>query len=107
MATKTASKSQGRAKRARAKASTSGEAGRLTTSARRRAHNHHWVISAPNGPTSTGTCKVCGENRVFPNSSEDSIWDGAEGRSRWNDMGISRRRKAQQEPVVGENVVQV
>ena len=106
MATKTASKSQGRATRPRAKASSNGEKGRTTT-ARGRAHNHHWVISAPNGPTSSGTCKVCGKNRVFPNSSEDSIWDGAEGRSRWNDMGISRRRKAQQEPVAGENVVQV
>ena len=107
MATKTASKAQGRTQRTRAKASSSGEKARRKTSTRRRVHNHHWVISAPNGPTSTGTCKVCGQNRIFPNSSEDSIWDGAEGRSRWNDMGISRRRKPQQEPIVEENVVQV
>ena len=56
------------------------------------AHNHHWLIEAPNGPLSVGTC-ACGETREFRNSSEDSIWDRAEGRSRWNDMGISRRRR--------------
>lgn len=56
------------------------------------AHNHHWLIDAPNGPVSIGTC-ACGESREFRNSSEDSIWDRAEGRSRWNDMGISNRRR--------------
>ena len=56
------------------------------------AHIHHWLIEAPNGPFSVGTC-ACGETREFRNSSEDSIWDRAEGRSRWNDMGISRRRR--------------
>ncbi len=56
------------------------------------AHIHHWLIEAPNGPLSVGTC-ACGETREFRNSSEDSIWDRAEGRSRWNDMGISRRRR--------------
>ena len=70
--------------------------------------NHHWVIDPPNGPTSPGSCKLCGLKRRFPNSSEDSIWDGAEGRSRWNDMGIARRRRpASEEPVVGENAVSV
>jgi len=74
----------------------------------RRACNHHWVIDPPNGPTSSGNCKLCGLKRRFPNSSEDSIWDGAEGRSRWNDMGISRRRRpASQEPITEENVVSV
>ncbi len=57
------------------------------------AHNHHWLIESPNGPLSIGRC-ACGETREFRNSSEDSIWDRAEGRSRWNDMGISRRRRA-------------
>ena len=55
--------------------------------------HHHWMIDAPNGPISVGHCKLCGGERQFPNSSEDSIGDGAEGRSRWNDMGISRRRR--------------
>ena len=56
------------------------------------AHIHHWLIEAPNGPLSIGAC-ACGETREFRNSSEDSIWDRTEGRSRWNDMGISRRRR--------------
>ena len=105
MATKTASKTRERSTRTRAKTSANSGKGSATPS-RRRAHNHHWVLNAPNGPTSSGTCKVCGKNRIFPNSSEDSIWDGAEGRSRWNDMGISRRRKAQQGPTSGANAAQ-
>ncbi len=56
-------------------------------------HIHNWVIDAPNGPMSEGLC-TCGETKEFRNSSEDSIWDRNEGRSRWNDMGISKRRRA-------------
>ena len=74
---------------------------------RKRACHHHWVIEPPNGPRSTGHCKLCGRNRTFPNSSEDSIWDGAEGRSRWNDMGMTRRRRNQDDPIMEENVVEV
>ena len=55
-------------------------------------HIHHWTIDAPNGPMSMGVCS-CGETKEFRNSSEDSIWDRQEGRSRWNDMGISKRRR--------------
>ena len=29
---------------------------------------HHWVIDTPNGPTSVGTCKRCGERQEFVNS---------------------------------------
>ena len=73
-----------------------------------RACNHHWIIEPPNGPSSPGSCKLCGLKRRFPNSSEDSIWDGAEGRSRWNDMGVVRRRRpASEEPVAEENAVSV
>ena len=68
--------------------------------------NHHWLIDPPSGPISTGQCKLCGRARQFPNSSEDSIWDGAEGRSRWNDMGTSRRRR-RDDAAVEENVVSV
>ena len=90
-------------------------ASRTTTKRGPRAHRvsplscaHHWLIAAPNGPTSAGTCKNCGTTRDFPNSSEESIWDGAEGRSRWNDMGRSRRRRrGDEEPVLEENVVSV
>ncbi|MCY3920754.1 MAG: hypothetical protein OXG38_13275 [Chloroflexi bacterium] len=69
--------------------------------------HHHWLIDSPNGPISTGHCKLCGCERQFPNSSEDSIWDGAEGRSRWNDMGISRRRRSAESAATQENAVAV
>ena len=31
---------------------------------------HHWVIPAPNGPTSEGTCRLCGHQREFVNYAE-------------------------------------
>ena len=31
---------------------------------------HHWVIPAPDGPTSEGVCKRCGHQREFVNSVE-------------------------------------
>lgn len=107
MATKTVQKAKGRATRKRATPKgAAAEARRKTT--RRGPHQHHWLIEAPNGPTSVGKCKTCGRRKDFPNSSEDSIWDGAEGRSRWNDMGISRRRQRRgDEPIANENVVAV
>ena len=107
MTTKTVSKVR-RMPRKHGAASAAGEQSRETTTARRQAaHEHHWLIEAPNGPVSAGKCKLCGKRRKFPNSSEDSIWDGADGRSRWNDMGISRRRKSQDDPIAEPNVVSV
>jgi hypothetical protein len=29
---------------------------------------HYWVIEAPHGPDSKGTCKLCGAVRMFDNS---------------------------------------
>lgn len=29
---------------------------------------HHWIVELPNGPTSAGTCRLCGAVRDFPNS---------------------------------------
>ena len=45
---------------------------------------HLWMIEAPNGPTSTGVCKLCGETGVFKNSMPVSGWDreGARNRAR-------------------------
>ena len=37
--------------------------------------NHHWIIDSPNGPTSTGTCRVCGEIRDFKNSIQITSWE--------------------------------
>ncbi len=28
---------------------------------------HHWIIEAPNGPTSKGVCRICGEEKQFNN----------------------------------------
>lgn len=36
---------------------------------------HHWVIDAPNGRESSGTCKHCGATRAFPNSTESVMWE--------------------------------
>jgi len=50
---------------------------------------HHWRIETPNGSTSVGNCKVCGEIREFSNSSSDSIWenDSSDSGSRWRGRG--------------------
>jgi len=37
--------------------------------------SHHWLIEAPNGPTSLGTCQGCGEERAFCNSIQITSWD--------------------------------
>ena len=37
---------------------------------------HHWLIEAPQGATSMGRCKVCGEVREFRNSAADTLWEG-------------------------------
>ena len=42
---------------------------------------HHWVIDEPNGPTSMGTCKICGLSQEFRNSIQGSGWD-RDGRRR-------------------------
>ena len=36
---------------------------------------HHWMIDRPNGPTSRGTCTLCGETSEFMNSIPGSGWD--------------------------------
>ena len=44
---------------------------------------HHWVIASPNGEMSLGRCKVCGEEKEFPNSAEDYLWERSVPQSRW------------------------
>ena len=36
---------------------------------------HHWVLGSPNGPTSEGVCKICGDRGEFRNSMPGSGWD--------------------------------
>lgn len=43
---------------------------------------HHWIIGRPNGPTSMGTCKICGLEQEFKNSIQGSGWDRDGGRRR-------------------------
>jgi len=43
---------------------------------------HHWVIDSPNGPTSVGVCKICGEKSDFRNSMPGSGWDRENPQSR-------------------------
>ena len=35
---------------------------------------HHWVIQAADGPTSSGVCRVCGEAKEFNNYVETATW---------------------------------
>jgi hypothetical protein len=59
---------------------------------------HHWKIAAPNGATSLGTCKRCGAQREFMNSTSESIWDNDHGESGFNRY----RRRNQNEIAVTE-----
>jgi hypothetical protein len=34
---------------------------------------HHWVIETPDGPTSEGRCKRCGQRKSFLNVFEDLL----------------------------------
>ncbi|HIA75693.1 MAG TPA: hypothetical protein EYN38_06920 [Flavobacteriales bacterium] len=36
---------------------------------------HYWVVDQPNGPVSTGRCKLCGHKEEFRNSMPGSGWD--------------------------------
>lgn len=35
---------------------------------------HQWLIDSPAGPSSSGTCRLCGEEKEFPNYIEDTSW---------------------------------
>src|SRR3990167_2442617 len=35
---------------------------------------HHWLIEAPKGPTSNGTCKICGDKRPFKNYDNSGLY---------------------------------
>jgi len=40
---------------------------------------HHWIIETPQGATSRGYCKRCGEEREFRNSAADHLWEDESG----------------------------
>ena len=35
---------------------------------------HHWLIQAADGPTSSGVCRLCGETKDFKNYVETASW---------------------------------
>ena len=35
---------------------------------------HQWIIDSPNGPSSNGVCRLCGEEKQFLNYIEGSAW---------------------------------
>ncbi len=41
---------------------------------------HFWVIETPNGPTSQGTCQICGRVQLFRNSVSSTTWNRGVGR---------------------------
>ena len=59
--------------------------------------SHHWVIESPQGATSMGRCKICGEMREFRNSAGDTLWEG-DPMASISKMGGSRASR----PVVAE-----
>ena len=50
--------------------------------------NHHWIIESPNGPTSIGECRICGEVREFKNSIQITSWE-SEGSHLHRTQGIA------------------
>ena len=36
---------------------------------------HHWIIEAPDGRESMGSCKHCGVAKEFSNSNESVMWE--------------------------------
>ncbi len=53
---------------------------------------HHWMIGRPNGPTSMGTCKICGLTQEFKNSIQGSGWDRDGGRRRAAAAAAQRKK---------------
>lgn len=47
---------------------------------------HYWLVESPNGPTSQGVCKLCGERAEFRNSMPGSGWD----------RGVAQAKRARQ-----------
>jgi hypothetical protein len=36
--------------------------------------HHQWIIDSPNGPSSRGECRLCGQEKEFLNYIEGSAW---------------------------------
>ena len=64
---------------------------------------HHWVIESPHGATSLGACKLCGEEREFQNSAQDTLWEGDPMRSISRMGGGSRPVVKEKAPAASED----
>ena len=62
---------------------------------------HHWVIESPQGATSQGRCKHCGELKEFRNSAEDTLWEG-DPMSSISKMGGGSSREYDAQPKLTE-----
>ena len=53
---------------------------------------HHWIIATPQGATSLGRCKRCGEQREFRNSASDHLWEdeSSGGYNAWRGVRSAR-----------------
>jgi len=69
------------------------------------AHAHNWQIKSPNGPTSTGTCQGCGEEREFLNYIAPLDWGNMLGCT-LQQLNKIRRAAAQTEAVWRERLDQ-
>ena len=56
---------------------------------------HQWLIEAPAGPSSTGACRLCGEERQFRNYIEGSSWG--------YDVSVEQLSGASRPAVSGDN----
>jgi hypothetical protein len=55
---------------------------------------HHWQIPSPNGPTSIGMCKHCGETREFRNSIPGGGWEREASEARKARAAAARAQSA-------------
>jgi len=61
---------------------------------------HHWMIESPQGETSMGKCKLCGDKRSFQNYNNSGLYprrysqsgqEAMERREYYREVGISSR----------------
>ena len=55
--------------------------------------NHFWLIDAPAGPISNGTCKVCKQTREFQNSIQTSGWDRGNSAARKKAAAAAKKKE--------------
>jgi|GEM_PF-2348140 hypothetical protein len=54
---------------------------------------HQWLIDAPAGPISNGTCRVCKQTREFQNSIQTSGWDRGNSAARKKAAAAAKKKE--------------